>query len=93
MSPLNFRRAHSTAWIFQAWASFFLSVAGLTYGIVNLPVDGWVKGYMGLGTAFAIGSTLSLAKTTRDLHEEKQFTARIDEAKVERLLAEHHPLK
>jgi hypothetical protein len=32
------------------------------------------------------------SKTVRDQHEAKQVTARIDEAKVEKLLAEHHPL-
>ncbi len=48
---------------------------------------------MGMGTLFALGSTASLSKTVRDLHEAKQVTARIDEAKVEKLLAEHHPLR
>ncbi|MBD2258470.1 YiaA/YiaB family inner membrane protein [Pseudanabaena sp. FACHB-2040] len=93
MANLNPGRSHSNAWIFQSWATFVLSIAGLTVGIINLPVDSWIKGYMGIGTVFAVGSTLSLAKTTRDLHEEKHLTARIDEAKVERLLADHHPLK
>ncbi|MBD0269176.1 MAG: hypothetical protein ICV77_12895 [Cyanobacteria bacterium Co-bin8] len=93
MANLTPGRSHSNAWIFQSWATFVLSIAGLTVGIINLPVDSWIKGYMGIGTVFAVGSTLSLAKTTRDLHEEKHLTARIDEAKVERLLADHHPLK
>ncbi|HEY9736098.1 MAG TPA: YiaA/YiaB family inner membrane protein [Trichocoleus sp.] len=93
MANLNPPRSHSSVWIVQSWASFVLSIAGLTLGIVNLPVDSWIKGYMGIGTVFVVGSTLTLAKTTRDLHEEKQLTARIDEARVERLLADHHPLK
>jgi hypothetical protein len=47
---------------------------------------------MAMGTVFAVGSTMSLAKTTRDIHEERKLNARIDEARVEKLLAEHHPL-
>jgi hypothetical protein len=77
----------------QTWLAFGISVSSLSLGIVFLPVDSWVKGYMGMGTLFALGSTASLSKTVRDLHEAKQVTARIDEAKVEKLLAEHHPLR
>jgi hypothetical protein len=89
-SPLN-TQVHSTGWLVQAWASFIISVAGLTIGILNLPVDNWVKGYMGMGLAFTVGSTISVAKTTRDVHEAKRLTSRIEEARVEKLLSEHHP--
>lgn len=37
---------------------------------------------MGMGMAFSVGSTFTLAKTTRDLHEIRRLTARLDEAKV-----------
>lgn len=84
--------SHSTAWVIQTWLAFGVSIVGMGIGIVNLPVDNWTKGYMGIGTLFAVGSTLSLAKTTRDLHEERRLNARIDEARVEKLLAEHHPV-
>ncbi|MEB3360200.1 MAG: YiaA/YiaB family inner membrane protein [Synechococcales bacterium] len=93
MSDLPASKKHSAAWIFQSWASFIISVSATAFGILYLPVDAWAKGYMGMGLLFTVGSTLSVAKTTRDLHEESRFTARIDEARVERLLAEHHPLK
>lgn len=80
----------SNAWIAQTWAAFVLSIGMTTVGIINLPnVDNWVKGFMGMGLAFSVGSTFTLAKTTRDLHEAKRITARIDEAKVEKLLANH----
>ena len=84
---------HSSAWIFQTWASFILSVSATAIGIIYLPVDNWTKSFMGMGLAFSVGSTLSLAKTTRDIHEAKRLTSRVDEARVEKLLAEHHPLK
>ncbi|WP_026734304.1 YiaA/YiaB family inner membrane protein [Fischerella sp. PCC 9605] len=92
MQTLGPQQKDSAAWIFQTWAAFLLSISMTTVGIVNLPVDSWVKGFMGMGMAFSIGSTFSLAKTMRDLHETKKLTARIDEAKVERLLSQHDSL-
>ena len=91
-SPVG-NQVHSTGWVAQSWASFILSTVAMSVGILNLPVDNWVKGYMGMGLAFTVGSTVSIAKTTRDMHEAKRITARVDEARVEKLLIEHHPLK
>ncbi|BCL36199.1 YiaA/YiaB family inner membrane protein [Nostoc sp. MS1] len=82
----------SAAWVIQTWAAFVLSVSMTSFGIVNLPVDNWVKGFMGMGLAFSVGSTFTLAKTTRDSHEARRLAARIDEAKVEKLLSQHDPL-
>ena len=91
-SPVG-NQVHSPAWVVQAWASFVISVIAMTFGILNLPVNSWVKGYMGMGLAFTVGSTFSVAKTTRDIHESKKITSKIEEARVEKLLNEHHPLK
>lgn len=83
----------TAAWILQVWASFMISVCSTGIGIIYLPVDPWIKGFMGMGLTFTIGSTFTLAKTIRDNHEASRITARIDEAKVEKLLSEHHPIK
>lgn len=88
MQQLNPQK-DSFAWVLQTWAAFICAISITTIGILNLPVDNWVKGFMGMGLAFSVGSTFTLAKTTRDLHEAKRLTARIDEAKVEKLLAQH----
>jgi hypothetical protein len=93
MQPPLASQTHSTGWVIQAWASFILSVSGMVIGIMCLPVNSWVKGYMGMGLAFTVGSTVSIAKTTRDIHEAKRLTARVEEARVEKLLTDHHPLK
>lgn len=85
--------AHSSAWILQTWASFILAISGTSFGILYLPVDGWIKGYLGMGLIFSVGSTISLSKTTRDIHESRQILSRVDEAKLERLLADYDPFK
>ncbi|NEP72586.1 MULTISPECIES: YiaA/YiaB family inner membrane protein [Okeania] len=82
----------TAAWILQVWASFILATSGTAIGIIYLPVDNWIKGFLGMGLTFSVGSTFTLAKTIRDNHEYQRITARLDEAKVEKLLAEHHPL-
>jgi hypothetical protein len=83
----------TNAWIFQVWASFMIAISSMTVGIFYLPVDNWIKGYMGMGLVFTIGSSFSLAKTLRDQKEAENILARVDEARVEKILAEHSPLK
>lgn len=91
--PSTAPQKDTAAWIIQVWASFVVSVSATSVGIIYLPVDGWVKGYMGMGLLFSVGSTFTLSKTTRDNYEATKLTARIDEARVEKILSEHHPLK
>lgn len=79
----------SNAWIFQTWVAFILSVGMTSVGIANLPVDVWAKGFMAMGLGFSVGSTFSLAKTQRDLHESTKLTSKIEEAKVEQILSQH----
>ena len=79
---------HSGAWVVQTWLSFVLSLLVTAVGVWCLPVDGWVKGFMGMGILFTVGSTFSLAKTVRDVHEQQRIVSRIDEARMTKLLAE-----
>ena len=79
---------HTGAWIIQTWLSFVLAVGVTALGIIYLPVDAWQKGFLGMGLLFSIGSTFTLSKTVRDQHEAQSFAARIDEARVTKLLAE-----
>ncbi|MBR8828218.1 MAG: hypothetical protein DSM107014_10030 [Gomphosphaeria aponina SAG 52.96 = DSM 107014] len=88
--PIN--QDHSSAWVIQTWLSFFVAVSATTIGILYLPVDPWIKGFMGMGLVFTVGSTVSLTKTQRDIYESKKLSSRIDEARVEKILAEHNSL-
>src|SRR6185503_16278056 len=84
--------AHSNAWVVQTWASWVLAVGVTAMGIWFLPVDGWMKAFLGMGVLFTVGSTFSLAKTVRDVHEQQRIVSRIDEARMTKLLAEVDPL-
>ena len=83
---------HTGAWVIQCWLSFVLAVAVTGFGIFHLPVDGWQKAFLGMGMLFTVGSTFTLSKTVRDQHEQESLTARIDEARVTKLLAEVDPV-
>lgn len=87
------RQKDTNAWILQCWVSFILATSTTAIGIVYLPVDIWVKSFVGMGLTFSVGSSFTLAKTIRDNNEATRLTARIDEARVEKILADHHPLK
>jgi hypothetical protein len=66
------RQVDTSAWILQVWISFSVALFMMTVGVLYLPVDLWVKGYVGVGMLFTIGSTFTLAKTIRDNHEARQ---------------------
>lgn len=93
MNKKSLNQDHSSAWVVQTWLSFVISISATAIGIMYLPVDGWIKGFMGMGLTFTVGSTISLTKTQRDLHEGKKLTSKIEEARVERILSEHDNLK
>lgn len=84
---------HSAAWAFQTKVSFVVSLTGLILGIVYLPVEPWVRAYLATASLYAITSAISLSKTLRDEHEAHRVISRVDEVKLERLLAEHDPFK
>ena len=54
-------------------------IQAVKYGVAQA-VDNWVKGFMGIGLTFCIGSSFTLAKTIRDNQEFKELSARRDEA-------------
>lgn len=93
MSKMEAGPVHSAAWVAQTWISFIVAVGITSMGIWFLPVDVWVKAFMAMGLLFSVGSTFSLAKTVRDQHESESLRKRIDEARVNRIIAEHDPLK
>ena len=87
MEPNAPVRSDTAAWIFQSWASFALAVTATGFGIFNLPVDMWVRGYMAMGMLFTVGSSFTLAKTMRDQAEAKRVSAVVQSAKVEEILS------
>ncbi|WP_148575194.1 YiaA/YiaB family inner membrane protein [Nocardioides caldifontis] len=83
----------TTAFYAQAALSFGIALLAVVLGICYLPVDPWQRAFLAMGALFLVSSSFTLAKVVRDNQEQTQVVARLDEARVERLLAEHDPFK
>jgi hypothetical protein len=87
------KQKDTAAWIIQVWISFMIASISTGIGIMNLRTDLWQKAFVGLGFLYSVTTSFTLAKTVRDQHEARNLIARVDEARVEKLLSESHPLK
>lgn len=83
----------SAAFLIQSILSFAVSVTAVVIGVINLDVDVWVRGFLGVGILYVVTSTFTLAKVVRDQQEATSAIGRIDQARVEKILAEHDPYR
>ena len=81
----------------------------LHYGADPVPLDGWFhfivsfalagliavtySFFLGLGVMYLTTSAFTLAKCVRDAQENQAVHVRLDQARVERILAEHDPFR
>jgi hypothetical protein len=79
----------TTAFFAQAAISFGVSVVAVAIGIVYLPVDKWVRGFLSIAVLYTITSAFTLAKVVRDQHETSSMISRVDQARLEKLLTDH----
>jgi hypothetical protein len=81
------QQPHSSAWVSFTYISFAASLAMVALGILFLPVDLATRGYMAIGMAMLVQSSIVVTKTMRDQHEGTRLHKRLEEARVEELLA------
>ena len=89
MNDNNTMQKDSQAWRYFVILSFVASVGATSLGVLILPVDLWVKGYMAMGLYFTIASTVMLSKTLRDAFEADKLINKISEARTEKMLKEY----
>jgi hypothetical protein len=77
---------HSPAWVVFTYVSFAAAVAMVIVGIMLMPIELAMKGYLAIGVAMLIQSCITLTKTIRDNEEASKLASRIEDAKTERLL-------
>ncbi len=85
-SPKN-----TAAFYAQAAISFGVALFGIVIGELYLPVDGWVRAFLALATLYLVTATFTLAKCVRDAQEDGNVISRLDQVRLERLLAEFDP--
>jgi hypothetical protein len=83
----------SAAFYIQSVISFAVALTALVIGVLNLQVDIWVRGFLAVGVLYLVTSTFTLAKVIRDQQEASTALSRIDQARLEKMLAEHDPYR
>jgi hypothetical protein len=78
----------TTAFYVQAAASFGVAMSALGLGIADLPLGSWPRAFLALGAMYTVTSAFALAKCIRDRQEETAVVSRVDQARLDKLLAE-----
>lgn len=84
---------NTNAFFMQAGISFAVALLTMIFAVIYLPVDPWIRAFLGLGVMYLTTSSFTLAKCVRDAQENQTVYARLDQARVERILAEHDPFR
>ena len=84
---------NTSAFYAQAAISFGVALLGLVVAALYMPGDPWMRAFIGLTTLFLVSSSFTLAKVIRDNQEDAAIYSRLDQARVERILAEHDPFR
>ncbi|MEU1804149.1 MULTISPECIES: YiaA/YiaB family inner membrane protein [unclassified Streptomyces] len=93
MSETPVKQQSTAAFHGQAIASFAVAMAATAIGIFQLNADAWVRGFLAIAVLYLVTSAFTLAKVIRDRQEAGQIVSRVDQARVEKLLAEHDPFE
>jgi hypothetical protein len=89
----NVQPTNTTAFFAQSAVSFAVSVTAALVGIIYIPVNGWIRAFLAVSLLYVVTSTFTLAKCVRDQQEQSKVVQRIDDVRLEKLLAEHDPFK
>jgi hypothetical protein len=83
----------TNAFYAQAGISFVVAIGAVILGIAYLPVDPWIRAFLALGSLFLVTSSFTLAKCVRDAQEGAAVATRLDQARMDKILAEHDPFR
>ncbi|MFJ8666932.1 YiaA/YiaB family inner membrane protein [Streptomyces sp. NPDC093600] len=93
MSDTPVKQQNTAAYYMQAVISFGLALSAVSIGIFNLDADAWVRSFLAIAVLYLTTSAFTLAKVVRDRQEAGQIVSRVDQARLEKLLAEHDPFQ
>ena len=84
---------NTNAFYLQAGISFGVALLTMIFAVLYLPVDQWIRAFLGLGVMYLTTSAFTLAKCVRDAQENQSVYARLDQARVDKILADHDPFR
>lgn len=92
-NPVTTSSRNTAAFFAQAGISFATALLGLLFAVLYMPGDPWMRAFIGMTTLFLVSSAFTLAKVIRDNQEDQATYARLDQARLERILADHDPFR
>ncbi len=93
MSDTPVKQQSTAAFYGQSVASFAIAMAATAIGIYQLDTNAWVRAFLAIAVLYLVTSAFTLAKVIRDRQEAGQIVSRVDQARLEKLLAEHDPFE
>lgn len=93
MSDAPVKQQNTAAFYGQAVASFAVALGATAFGVIRLEADAWVRGFLAIAVLYLVTSAFTLAKVVRDRQEAGRIVSRVDQARLEKLLAEHDPFE
>ena len=78
---------NTNAFFVQAAISFGVALLTMVVAVLYLPVDPWIRAFLGLCTMYLTTSSFTLAKCVRDSQENQYVVSRLDQARVDKILA------
>src|SRR5690242_17989707 len=84
---------NTAAFYVQSAISFGIALLAACTAIVYLPAGGWIRAFLALSLLYVVTSAFTLAKCIRDQQETHGVVSRVDQARLDKLLAEHDPFK
>ncbi|WP_189718215.1 YiaA/YiaB family inner membrane protein [Streptomyces phaeofaciens] len=93
MSDTPVKQQNTAAFYGQAVASFAVAMSATAVGIYQLDTDAWVRSFLAIAVLYLVTSAFTLAKVIRDRQEAGTIVSRVDQARLEKLLAAHDPFE
>ncbi|MER6159075.1 YiaA/YiaB family inner membrane protein [Streptomyces sp. NPDC001868] len=93
MSETPVKQQNTAAFYGQAVSSFAVAMTATAVGIYHLDADTWVRAFLAIAVLYLVTSSFTLAKVIRDRQEAGRIVSRVDQARLEKLLAEHDPFE
>ncbi|APU39610.1 YiaA/YiaB family inner membrane protein [Streptomyces sp. NPDC056254] len=91
MNETPVKQQSTGAYYAQAVAAFAIALVAVAVGIYRLEADGWVRAFLGIAVLYLTTSAFTLAKVIRDRQEVTQIVSRVDQARMEKIMAEYDP--
>ncbi|WP_281368608.1 YiaA/YiaB family inner membrane protein [Streptomyces boluensis] len=87
------KQQSTAAYYGMAVASFAVALAAVVIAVLYMDVDVWIRAFLAVAMLYLVTSSFTLAKVVRDRQEAGALVSRVDQARLDKILADHDPFK